>query len=74
MYCMPLLVFRLWVQISQKSVCNGCHDLLMLCLNISEITIITAKGIDYRCIIYDINKSDAIRLLEISVLDDHEYI
>ena len=25
----------------QKSVCNGCHDLLMLYLNISEITSIT---------------------------------
>ena len=53
---------------------NGCHDLLMLCLNISNITIITAKGIDYHCIIHDISKSDASHLLEHSVLGDGGYI
>ena len=30
-----------------NSVCNGCHDLTMLCLNISNIAIITVKGVDY---------------------------
>ena len=35
----------------QDYVCNGCHDLTMLCLNISDIAIITIKNIDYRCII-----------------------
>ena len=58
----------------QKSVCNGCHDLLMLCLNISDITIITFKGVDYRCIIHDISKSDAIHLSGNYVLDDSGYI
>lgn len=43
----------------------------MMCLNISEITIITVKSIDYWCIIYDINKSDAIRLLENSAYKMH---
>ena len=36
----------------QKSVCNGCHDLLMRCLNINDIIVITDKGIDYRCVIH----------------------
>ena len=36
----------------QDSVCNGCHDLMMLHLNISDIVIITVKGFDYRCIIH----------------------
>ena len=31
-------------------VCNGCHDLTMLCLNISDITITTDKNVNYRCI------------------------
>ena len=44
----------------------------MLCL--SDITIITVKGIDYRCVIHDISKFDANHLLEKSLLDDHEYI
>ena len=47
----------------RDSVCNGCHDLLMLCLNLSDIAIIiTVKNVDYRCIIYNINKSDTIDL------------
>ena len=36
----------------QYSVCNGCSDLSMLCLNISDIAIITVKNVDYRCIIH----------------------
>ena len=28
----------------QDSVCNDCHDLTMVCLNISNITIITVKS------------------------------
>ena len=34
----------------QDSVCNGCHDLMMLSLNISDIAIIAVKGVDYHCI------------------------
>ena len=30
----------------QDSVCNGCHDLTMLCFNISDIII--AKNVNYR--------------------------
>ena len=54
----------------QKSVCNGCHALLILSLDISDITIITVKGIDYCCIVSDISKSNAIHLFKNSVLDD----
>ena len=58
----------------QDSVCNGCHDLTMLCLNISNIAIITVKGVDYCCVIHDISKSEAFPLLENSVLDDRRFI
>ena len=60
--------------IFQDSVCNGCHDLTMLSVNISNITIITIKNVDYCCIIHNISKSEAINLLKNSVLDDHGYI
>ena len=53
---------------------NGCHDLTILCLNISDIAIITIKGVDYHSSIYDISKYEAIRLLENYVLDDLGYI
>ena len=38
----------------QDHVCNDCHDLTMLCLNISDIAIITVKNVDYRCVMYNI--------------------
>ena len=46
----------------------------MMYKNISDIAIITVKGVDYHCIIFDISKSDATNLLENSVLDDIGYI
>ena len=39
-------------------VCTGCHDLTMLSVNISAIAIITVKNVDYRCINYNISKSE----------------
>ena len=58
----------------QNSICNDCHDLVVLCLNISDIAIITIKGVDYRCIIHGISKSEAINLLENFVLEDCGYM
>ena len=46
----------------------------MLSVNISDITIITFKNVDYRCIIQNISKSDTIDLLKNSVLEDYGYI
>ena len=40
----------------------------MLSVNISDITIIIIKNVDYFCIIHDIRKSEANYLLENSVL------
>ena len=42
----------------------------MLCLNISDIAIVTFKGVDNRCIIRYNSKSEAVRLLENYVLHD----
>ena len=36
----------------QDSVCNGCHQLTMLSVNISDIAFITAKNVDYHYIIH----------------------
>ena len=55
----------------QDHVCNDCHDLTMLVLNIA---ITTLKSIDYRCIMYNINKSEAIHLFENFVLEDRGYL
>ena len=58
----------------QDSVCNGCHVLTILSVNISDIVIITIKNVDYRCIIHNIRKSKAINLLENAVYEDGGYI
>ena len=34
----------------QPNVCNRCRDLLMLSLNLSDITILNIKSSDYRCV------------------------
>ena len=47
---------------------------MMLRLKISDITIITDKGVEYHCIIYGISKSETIHFLEDSLLDDRGYI
>ena len=49
-----------------------CLDLTISAVNISDITIITAKNVDYCCIIHSISKSEAINLLD--VLEKRVYI
>ena len=41
----------------QDFIWNGCHDLTMLSVNISDISIITIKNIVYRCIIHIIHNT-----------------
>ena len=55
-------------------VCNGCHDLTILCLNVSDIAIVTVKNVDYCCIIYNISKCEAINILKNSMLENRGYI
>ena len=58
----------------QDSVCNGCHVLTMLSVNISDIAIVTIKNVDYCCIIYNISRSEAINLLKNYSLENRGYI
>ena len=48
----------------QPAVRNGCHDVLMMSLNINRITILNIYGLYYRCIINGISKSEAMNLLQ----------
>ena len=48
----------------QPNVCNRCHDLLMMSMNLSDIAILNIKGSDYRCIISLISKSEVVNLLQ----------
>ena len=64
MYDLPLLVFLII-----DFVCYGCHVFTMLTVKISGIAIDTIRNVDYKCIIHNISKSEAINLLEDSVLE-----
>ena len=44
--------------------CSSCHDLLMMSVDFDDIAIWNINGIDYRCIISGINKSQAVNLLQ----------
>ena len=48
----------------QPNVCNRCHDLLMMSINLSDIAILNNKGSEYRCIISLISKNEAINLMQ----------
>ena len=58
----------------QDSICNDCHDLTMLSVNISDVTSVPVKNVDYRCFILNISKSETINLLKSSVREDRGYI
>ena len=48
---------------SQPNLCNRCHDLLMMYMNLNDIYILNIKNAEYCCIINGISKSEAITLL-----------
>ena len=48
----------------QLYVCNGCHDVLMMSVNLNDIAILNIKGTNYYCIIHGISKSGAAKLLQ----------
>ena len=48
----------------QSNVCNRCHNLLMMSMNLSDIANLNVKGSDYRSIISLISKNEAINLMQ----------
>ena len=54
--------------------CSGCHHLTIPCLNRGYIAIHSVKNVEYRCIIHNISKYEAISLLKIYLLENCAYI
>ena len=46
----------------QADICSGCHDVLKMSVNLNNIAILGIRGFDYRCIINEISRSDAVNL------------
>ena len=48
----------------QTNVCNNCHHLLVMFLNLSDIAILNIKSFDHHCIISLISRNESINLLQ----------
>ena len=48
----------------QLNVCNGCLDLVMMSMNVSDIAVLNIKSVGYRCIITGISKIGSINLMQ----------
>ena len=49
---------------------NGYHAVSVMAYELKNITILNAKGVDYRCILWGISRNDAVNRLNNSVLED----
>ena len=52
----------------EPHVCNGCHDLSVMVYDRNDFMILYIKGVDYRCYVLNMSKTDAVKLLNNSVL------
>ena len=48
----------------QTDVCYGCHDVLVMSINLSNTAFLIIYGADYRCIFSGISKSEAINVMQ----------
>ena len=53
-------------------VCNKFHDVSMMLYNLRNIQILNVKGVDYRCVLWNLTRNDAINRLNDSKLDDKD--
>lgn len=48
----------------QLDICNRFHNVLIMSINLNDISILNIHGIDYRSIMNKISKSEAVNLLQ----------
>ena len=44
----------------EPHVCIKCHDTSMIAYELANIAILNVKGVDYRCVLWNMTKNDAI--------------
>ena len=57
-YLSQLVFFLNKVFKFQTNVCNRCHDLLMMSMNLRDTAILNIKSADYCCIVSGISKNE----------------
>ena len=70
MHALSLLVFKDVGFNFEPHVCNKCHDILMIAYELRNIAIFNVNGVDFRCILWDISRNEAVNRLNNSVLED----
>ena len=53
----------------EAHVCNKCHDISMMAYDLGNIAALNVKGVNYRCVLWNMTKNDAINRLNNSKLD-----
>ena len=51
-------------------VCNRCYNLSVVVYDLNDFMILIIIGIDYRCYVFNMSRSDAINLLNNNWLDN----
>ena len=54
----------------ETEVCYGCHDISRMVYEIENISILNIKGVDFRCVIWNMARNDAIDRSNNSELGD----
>ena len=53
-------------------VCNCCHDISMMYYELENIAIFRIKGVDYKCIFWNVTYNEAFNFLNNSKLDEKD--
>ena len=51
-------------------VCGKCHDTFIMGYELENIAMLNVKGVDYKCVLWNMTKNDGINSLNNSKLDD----
>ena len=53
-----------------EAVCNGCHNISVIAFELENVAILKIKSLDYKCVIWNMSRSDAINMLNNSKLNN----
>ena len=70
MYDLSLLGFKDIGYKFKPCVCLKSHDISLMVYELKNIAILNVKGVDYRCVLWNISRNDAINMLNNYKLDD----
>ena len=58
----------------QTYLCNTCHAVSAMAYDLQNTAILSAKGVDYSCILWNISRDEAVNKLNNSVLEHKDVL